>query len=86
MSKVRKTVKWQIKALTQSRRAQMQAIREQMAVQAAFSTRYHGAFEIFIAPASLEFQSSLFLRLVRELREPTMFYGYPRQNLYRLDK
>lgn len=57
--------------------AQMQAIREQMAVQAAFQ-RGITALRDFIAPASLEFQSSLF-KIGTRIARTYYVYGYPRQ-------
>jgi conjugal transfer ATP-binding protein TraC len=57
--------------------AQMQAIREQMAVQAAFQ-RGITALRDFIAPASLEFQSNLF-KIGTRVARTYYVYGYPRQ-------
>ena len=55
----------------------MQAIREQMAVQAAFQ-RGITALRDFIAPASLEFQSNLF-KIGTRVARTYYVYGYPRQ-------
>jgi hypothetical protein len=57
--------------------AQMQAMREQMEVRAAFQ-RGITALRDFIAPASLEFQSSLF-KIGTRVARTYYVYGYPRQ-------
>lgn len=57
--------------------AQAQAIREQMEVQAAFQ-RGITALRDFIAPASLEFQSSMF-KIGTRVARTYYVYGYPRQ-------
>ena len=57
--------------------AQMQAMREQMEVQNAFA-RGITALRDFIAPASLEFQSSMF-KIGTRVARTYYVYGYPRQ-------
>ncbi|HMT18620.1 MAG TPA: DUF87 domain-containing protein [Candidatus Saccharibacteria bacterium] len=57
--------------------AQMQAMREQMEVQTAFQ-RGITALRDFIAPASLEFQSSMF-KIGTRVARTYYVYGYPRQ-------
>lgn len=57
--------------------AQMQAMREQMEVRAAFQ-RGITALRDFIAPASLEFQSNLF-KIGTRVARTYYVYGYPRQ-------
>lgn len=57
--------------------AQMQAMREQMEVQSAFQKGIT-ALRDFIAPASLEFQSSMF-KIGTRVARTYYVYGYPRQ-------
>ncbi|MCA9330979.1 DUF87 domain-containing protein [Candidatus Saccharibacteria bacterium] len=57
--------------------AQMQAAREQQEVQAAFQ-KGRTALRDFIAPASLEFESSFF-RIGTRIARTYFVYGYPRQ-------
>ena len=57
--------------------AQMQAMREQMEVQSAFQKGIT-ALRDFIAPASLEFESSLF-KIGTRIARTYYVFGYPRQ-------
>lgn len=57
--------------------AQQQAVREQMEVQAAFQKGVT-ALRDFIAPASLEFESSMF-KIGTQLARTYYVYGYPRR-------